>query len=166
MSTKITIGISTLIAATAVIAVTIVGILFARNIVSVDKTLSEKHNLETTTRVVAGLASAVCSGDVNTDEFLKTLEGVRLFKDPTVHFFVLDNNGRLIADGRTPVQDGGADPSETDLARQLVRVALEDGGGFVRYKWLNSATKKKDYKTTFVIAIPGTSWILGAGFYQ
>ena|SRR5579871_6874656 len=58
------------------------------------------------------------------------------------------------------------DASGKPIVREIIRIASDQGEGWVRYRWLNPATKEIAPKLSFVKRVPDTDLIVYAGIYQ
>ncbi|MFP2768681.1 methyl-accepting chemotaxis protein [Oceanisphaera sp. KMM 10153] len=91
------------------------------------------------------------------------------FDDGTGYFFVYNGEGVQVVSADNPAREGNNYLSATSPdGRHLVQeyVALgRQGGGYVEYDWPKPDTKQGAPKLANITPIPGTDWLLGAGFY-
>ena len=90
--------------------------------------------------------------------------------DGTGYIFIYDFNGTCLSD---PVQRqnvgknlyGFRDPNGVQVIRDLIRVAQQPGGGYVRYTWLKPTTQRPSPKISYARAFKPWSWMVGTGVY-
>lgn len=90
------------------------------------------------------------------------------FIDRDLYVFVFDFDGVLWASGGFPETVGsnalGAQDSRGRLfVQEMMRVALEEGRGWIEYEWLNPCTGKMNPKSSYVIRVG--PFVVGVGAY-
>lgn len=93
------------------------------------------------------------------------------FADGELYLFIIDLECVTYVHAGMPALVGknNRDVKDTDgiyFFREFVRVARENGVGWVEYRWSNPVSKKVERKRTFVKLIPGTTYVVGCGFYM
>ncbi len=88
------------------------------------------------------------------------------------YFFILDAQHQMIMH---PIPETGLegtdvsdlkDPRGKPLTREMVAIAEEKGGGFVRYHWPKPGSEKPLPKITYVKALPEWDWVICSGVYM
>jgi len=98
------------------------------------------------------------------------LRNARFFDDGSGYLFVESLSGYTLAHPLQPELEGTYTYNQTDangqyIIRKMIEIVEHTGFGFLKYNYLNPASGAVESKTTFVSAIPGTSWYTGSGFY-
>jgi methyl-accepting chemotaxis protein len=120
----------------------------------------------------AGLYAALKNFKTDADktDFLrKYVHAVRFFSDNSGYFFVYKKNGLNIALPNPKEWEGKdlkdfKDPKGNYVIKEAAQLA-EAGGGFMEYYWQKTGTKTISKKIAYVEAIPGTSYMIGTGYY-
>ncbi len=86
------------------------------------------------------------------------------------YFWIQDTTPTMIMHPIKPQLDGKnlsgiTDPHGKALFMEMVKVARDSGGGFVRYAWAKPGFDKPVDKVSFVKLQPDWNWIVGAGLY-
>ena len=124
------------------------------------------------------IAAAALGGMLNTvtDEGLRIqiirefASGTRFFNDNTGYFYLYDYNGICMADGADITLSGQDLSGYTDITGKKVIAdfidTAEKGGGFVIYAWAHPLTRDVQYKVGYVEPVPGTTYLIGSGYYK
>ena len=110
--------------------------------------------------------------DDRTTFFRRFVNHIRFFDDQSGYVFILDTEGIMVAHGDRQDLEGQdlwnlQDSQGNYFTRGLIETALNNpSGGYYQYFWENPANGSEELKTSFVIVIPGTNYILGSGVYQ
>lgn len=90
------------------------------------------------------------------------------FIDRDLYVFVLDLQGVLWASGGFPESVGSSALDAQDsrgrfFVREALRIALEEGRGWIEYEWFNPCTGKMNPKSSYVIRVG--PFVVGVGAY-
>ncbi len=90
------------------------------------------------------------------------------FIDRDLYIFVVDFNGITLAHGGNAGLVGRdmiglRDADGLYFIQEFIRVAKEEGSGWVDYKWVNPTTRRIEHKSTFIHRID--DYFLGCGIY-
>ena len=93
------------------------------------------------------------------------------FVDGEYYIFVFDFNGVTLAHGTNQKligknQTGLVDANGNTFVLEFIRIAKEQGNGWVDYQWSNPTIKKMQNKSTYIVRIPGVDLLIGCGFYR
>ena len=94
------------------------------------------------------------------------------FRWKDTYIFVVDCRAdRVLLNLAFPERVGGDIKKHTDYAgyvygKELCRTAVEDGGGWVEYTWLEPGGTTPKRKVSYVLDVPGQDVQLGAGVYD
>jgi TRAP-type uncharacterized transport system substrate-binding protein len=96
---------------------------------------------------------------------------VKEFNDRDLYPFVVSYAGVPCANGRTPSVVGKniLDIKDQDgkfLTQEMIAVAKNPGHGWVDYRWLNSALKAIDDKSTYIEKADNLDYAIGVGVYK
>lgn len=86
-----------------------------------------------------------------------------------LYVYVLDFNGKNLANGGNPAFVGGPshielkDPDGKYFIKEMIDLAKTKGSGWVDYKWLNPTTKTIQQKTTYVKRIEKMNAFMASG---
>jgi signal transduction histidine kinase len=159
-------------------------VLYHQNMTKSRKTMIMKQRLKCSVNVVQALLTSTLM-DIDTknvtgdqQRFLAMIEGLHKKENPesTDYFFILDNQGRSWASGRStrihkdtvfPEVVGKEMPNSEHVhpIESMVQLA-QRGGGFVEYKWNHPIySDEKRSKISYVQSIPGTPFLVGRGGY-
>ena len=85
------------------------------------------------------------------------------------YFFIVDLKGALLLNHARPELVGQSLSSVSNkqkkINQQVKRAALNSEGGFIEYRWLNPILNEEEDKITYVQRVPGSDWVIGAGFH-
>ncbi len=108
----------------------------------------------------------------------KGLDGARMilhaegeFKHDELYVNVIDLAGTWLIYPPMPSGEGRSvlevkDATGKFLVRDIIKTALEQGEGWVEYRWLNPATKEVGPKVTYLKRVPDTDLIAYVGIYK
>ena len=90
------------------------------------------------------------------------------FIDRDLYVFVIDLNGVLWASGGFPETVGSNALEARDsrgrfFVREALRVALEEGRGWIEYEWYNPCTREMNPKSSYIIRVG--PFVVGVGAY-
>jgi len=93
------------------------------------------------------------------------------FKHGELYVNVINSAGTWLVYPPTPSAEGRSvidiqDSSGKFLVRDIIKVAKDQGEGWVDYRWMNPATRQIAPKTTFVKLVPDTDMIVYVGVYK
>ncbi|ART82126.1 chemotaxis protein [Oceanisphaera profunda] len=96
------------------------------------------------------------------------LRGLR-FDEGTGYFFVYNTQGAQIVSADNPARENNnylnsTSPDGRYLVQEYVALAAQ-GGGYIEYNWPKPDTQVNAPKLASITPVPGTDWMLGAGFY-
>ncbi|MBU3823245.1 MAG: methyl-accepting chemotaxis protein [Candidatus Oceanisphaera merdipullorum] len=91
------------------------------------------------------------------------------FDGGTGYFFVYNTQGQQIVSADNPARENhnyldSTSPEGRYLVQEYVALAAK-GGGYIEYNWPKPDTQVNAPKLAYIHPIPGTDWLLGAGFY-
>ena len=158
-------------------------VLYHQNMTKSRKTMIMKQRLKCSVHIVQALLDAKL-GNVTenvTEEqqrLLAMIEGLHKQENPesTDYFFILDNQGKSWASGRSSRMHQGSvfpevvgkdihNSEHVHPIESMVQLA-QRGGGFVEYKWNHPVhSDEKRSKISYVKPIPGTPFLVGRGGY-
>lgn len=130
--------------------------------------------LESVTSMSKGIANVIKVLYTNEDDkvnFCRNfLDHIKFFDDGSGYFFVNDMEGINIAHGADANHQGKNDYDLQDsrgtyIIRNMIDIVNNNGSGFYEYYWVNPASGLEEMKVTYVSAIRGTNYFIGAGFY-
>jgi len=87
------------------------------------------------------------------------------------YFFVLDQLGNFIANGKNPELVGKnvlsiKDIDGKEFIKEFLNSAYSNRPYWITYKWKNPASQHIELKYTHVKRVPNSDWIIGSGFYM
>lgn len=136
---------------------------------------SKRYMVEELTRTMAdglgGVLNGFCSDSAERVDFCRRLiDHVRFFDNGSGYFFIYNLECRNVAHGYQKELEGKdlynlQDSHGAYIIRDFASLVKSQGGGFYQYWWPDPATNTDEPKLAYLIAIPGTSWFIGAGFY-
>lgn len=93
------------------------------------------------------------------------------FRFGEIYVNVIDLNGAWVIYPPAPKNEGKSVLNVTDsdgklLVKEIIKVAEDQGEGWVEYRWLNPASNRIEPKLTFVKRIPGKDLIAYVGLYR
>jgi signal transduction histidine kinase len=93
------------------------------------------------------------------------------FKFGEIYVNVIDVNGTWLIYPPNPKNEGKSvlnvkDANGKLLVQEIIKVATEQGAGWVEYQWLNPATNRIEPKLTFVKSVPEKNVITYIGLYK
>ncbi|KAF0224920.1 MAG: methyl-accepting chemotaxis [Rhodospirillaceae bacterium] len=93
------------------------------------------------------------------------------FRFGEIYVNVIDLNGAWVIYPPTPRNEGKSVLNVTDsdgklLVREIIKVAEDQGEGWVEYRWLNPASNRIEPKLTFVKRVAGKDLIAYVGLYR
>jgi cytochrome c len=93
------------------------------------------------------------------------------FKYGEVYVNVIDTNGTWLVYPPVPKNEGKSVLNVKDsdgrlLVLDIIRVARDQGEGWVNYRWLNPASNRIEPKSSYVKLIPERAAIVYVGVYQ
>lgn len=93
------------------------------------------------------------------------------FRFGEIYVNVIDLNGAWVVYPPAPKNEGKSVLNVTDsdgklLVKEIIKVAEEQGEGWVEYRWLNPASNHIEPKLTFVKRVPGKDLIAYVGLYR
>jgi signal transduction histidine kinase len=105
------------------------------------------------------------------DEARRMFHADGLFKYDEIYVNVIDFNGTWLIYPPNPRNEGKSVLNVKDadgklLVQDIIRVAQNDGEGWVEYRWLNPATNKIEMKQTFVKRVENPRVITYVGVYR
>lgn len=95
--------------------------------------------------------------------------GSKAFHDRDLYIYVYDFNGTVLAHGNNPQMVGkpriGMKDMEGKLMiQEMIRVARNQGSGWINYKWPNPVTKAVELKQGYVERVD--NFLIGSGAYK
>lgn len=120
---------------------------------------------------VLALAAAEVVAERGVDEArLRFHEKGRFLAGPA-YVNVIDSNGTWLVYPPNPKNEGKSVLNVKDadgklLVREILRVAQEDGKGWVSYRWLNPQSNTVESKTTYVVAVKQRDAVVYVGAYE
>ncbi len=127
---------------------------------------------QTLARGFGGIFESVYTTEADQIAFSRNfVDHIRFFDDQSGYFFMLDADCMTIAHGADQSLEGESmydyqDPNGRYIMREMVAIAQSEGEGYLSYSWDNPISGMVEGKTSFVIAIPGTNYLIGSGFYN
>ena len=93
------------------------------------------------------------------------------FRFGEIYVNVIDLNGAWVIYPPAPKNEGKSVLNVTDsdgklLVKEIIKVAEDQGEGWVEYRWLNPASNRIEPKLTFVKRVPGKDLIAYVGLYR
>jgi len=93
------------------------------------------------------------------------------FRFGEIYVNVIDLNGAWVIYPPAPRNEGKSVLNVTDsdgklLVKEIIKVAEDQGEGWVEYRWLNPASNRIEPKLTFVKRVPGKNLIAYVGLYR
>jgi len=117
------------------------------------------------------LRAATLLAERGMDEARKVFHAMGEFRFGEIYVNVIDLNGSWVIYPPAPRNEGKSVLNVTDsdgrlLVREIIKVAEEQGEGWVEYRWLNPASNRIEPKLTFVKRVPGKDLIAYVGLYR
>lgn len=117
------------------------------------------------------LRAAALVAERGVDEARKVFHGAGDFRFGEIYVNVIDLNGAWVIYPPVPRNEGKSVLNVTDgdgklLVKEIIKVAEEQGEGWVEYRWLNPASNRIEPKLTFVKRVPGKDLIAYVGLYR
>ncbi|MCA1909832.1 MAG: cache domain-containing protein [Magnetospirillum sp.] len=117
------------------------------------------------------LRAAALVADRGVDEARRAFHGAGDFRFGEIYVNVIDRNGAWVIYPPAPKNEGKSVLNVTDsdgklLVKEIIKVAEEQGEGWVEYRWLNPASNRIEPKLTFVKRVPGKDLIAYVGLYR
>ncbi len=105
------------------------------------------------------------------DAARRTFHAPGKFRHDEIYVNVIDANGTWLVYPPNPKNEGKSVLNVRDadgklLVQEIIRVAREEGEGWVEYRWLNPATNAIEPKATFVRHVPERGLIAYVGIYR
>jgi len=93
------------------------------------------------------------------------------FRFGEIYVNVIDLNGAWVIYPPAPKNEGKSVLNVIDsdgklLVKEIIKVAEDQGEGWVEYRWLNPASNRIEPKLTFVKRVPGKDLIAYVGLYR
>jgi cytochrome c len=93
------------------------------------------------------------------------------FRHGEIYVNVIDQEGHWLVYPPQPAGEGQSmlkvrDPDGKPIVQEIIRVAREQGEGWVEYRWANPVSKKIEPKVTYVKQVPGQPIIAYVGVYK
>ena len=160
------------VAALAIIAVTLVTSLISRNNMMNEKFNTTRELVEVATHIVQYYYDQASSGKMDEkqakDLALTQLKTLRYNQED--YFWVNDTTPTMLMHPTKPALDGKdlsgvKDPYGTYLFNDMVKVVKTSGGGFVPYYWPKPGHDKPVSKISYVHEFKPWGWIIGTGIY-
>jgi signal transduction histidine kinase len=103
--------------------------------------------------------------------FDKFIGPIRFFENKSGYFFLYKTDGTCMVHPTQPDIEGNNRLDHTDskgkkYIKEMCDLVKESGSGFVEYYKVSFQTNKDDLKISYVEAIPGTDYFIGAGVYM
>ncbi|MBN2332368.1 MAG: cache domain-containing protein [Deltaproteobacteria bacterium] len=141
-----------------------------------DDLLAERQNmLEEMTRIAWGTFDSIVS---DSEDFMMVEQGqvkdifknIRYGENGDGYFWINDLGPTMVMHPINPTLNGKdlsqmKDPHGTYLFNEFVRVAKQDGAGFVEYFWPKPGHDEPVKKISYVKLYPKWGWIVGTGLY-
>ena len=104
------------------------------------------------------------------EEAMRQIGSLRFGPDNKDYFFILDTQGRIVMHPINPKLDGTdqstfKDPKGKTLFAEMVKVARDQGQGFVDYMWPKPGASEAVAKLSYVQLFKEWGWIVGTGVY-
>lgn len=117
------------------------------------------------------LRAAALLAEQGVDEARKKFHATGDFRFGEIYVNVIDLNGAWVIYPPAPKNEGKSVLNVIDsdgklLVKEIIRVAEEQGEGWVEYRWLNPASNRIEPKLTFVKRVPGKDLIAYVGLYR
>lgn len=93
------------------------------------------------------------------------------FRFGEIYVNVIDGNGTWLIYPPNPKHEGKSvlnvrDADGKMLVQEIVRVARQQGEGWVEYRWLNPVTNRIEPKTSYVKQVPDKDMVVYVGMYK
>lgn len=93
------------------------------------------------------------------------------FRHGEIYVNVIDENGSWIVYPPNPRNEGKSvlnviDADGVPLVREIIRIAVEKGEGWVNYRWLNPVSNRIEPKASYVKRVPARGVIVYIGHYR
>lgn len=87
------------------------------------------------------------------------------------YIFIINNKGKVFLNPALPKNKSinlltSKDKFISAVSRKIFSALKDNNVAFVKYKWKNEKTQKKDTKYTYVQRVENSDWIVGSGFYD
>ncbi|TAN69516.1 MAG: chemotaxis protein [Magnetospirillum sp.] len=115
-------------------------------------------------------AAALLAGD-GVDKTRETFHAEGEFRKGEIYVNVIDLNGTWLIYPPNPKNEGKSVLNVKDaggklLVQEIIKVAKEQGEGWVEYHWLNPASNKIEPKLSYVKMVPEHGIITYVGLYK
>ena len=130
------------------------------------------ESTNTMAKGIGGILKEIYTTEEEGVNFCRTMvDHIRFFENSSGYFFIIDMEGLCIAQGATPELEGEnlidlQDTQGNYFIRNMIDLVTASGSGTVDYTWNNPASGKDEIKSTYVVQIPETNYIIGAGYYM
>ncbi len=130
-----------------------------------------KESVKSMSKGIANVLSEIYANEDDRVNFCRDfLDHIKFFDDGSGYFFVNNMEGINIAHGADANHQGKNDYDLQDsrgtyIIRDMIDIVNNSGSGFYEYYWVNPASGLEEMKVTYVSAIRGTNYFIGAGFY-
>lgn len=117
------------------------------------------------------LKAAALLADEGVDAVRPRFHAQGEFRFGQIYVNVIDLNGAWVIYPPAPRNEGKSVLNVTDsdgklLVREIIKVAEDQGEGWVEYRWLNPASNRIEPKLTFVKRVAGKDLIAYVGLYR
>ncbi|OWJ97485.1 chemotaxis protein [Pseudomonas sp. A46] len=137
-----------------------------------DKELKTRHVVETAAGVLKYYQGLEAAGTLSREQAQKqAMEAIRALRyGQGDYFWINDLTPRMVmhpTNAKLEGQDlsGYKDPDGKPLFNDMVRVARDQGAGFVGYRWPRPGSSEPIPKVSYVQLFEPWGWVLGSGIY-
>ncbi len=137
-----------------------------------DKELKTRHVVETAAGVLKYYQGLEAAGTLSREQAQKqAMEAIRALRyGQGDYFWINDLTPRMVmhpTNAKLEGQDlsGYKDPDGKPLFNDMVRVARDQGAGFVDYRWPRPGSSEPIPKVSYVQLFQPWGWVLGSGIY-
>ncbi len=100
----------------------------------------------------------------------KAVNDMRFGHEKNNYFFIIDKDGMMFVHPGKPEMVGKIQLELTDsegkkIVKEILKIALEKGEGFIEYKWSKPGTDKPISKMTYIRIFKTWNWVLCTGVY-
>lgn len=134
----------------------------------------KKKVLETAVHCAAagmGAVAVEAETDMRETFFRVFVDKIRFFEDNSGYFFVYKTDGLCVALPAQKEFEGVNRYDATDsrgayFVRHIIDLVESSGKGYYEYYYYNAVDDKDEKKLSYIEAIPGTDYFIGAGIYS